>query len=84
MDQEGERESRLTSWVIAAFVITILTSVTRLFARLLVGFLLATAKAPPWVISAADWIVYGAVLITVILGWRSMQKAVREEEQRGR
>ena len=84
MDQEGGLESRLIGWITTALVITILTSVTSFLARLLVGFALAAAGAPPWVISTAVWIVYGAALVTVIFGWRSMQEAVRDEEQRGR
>ena len=78
-----ERESRFLGWMTAALVITILTSVSSFVAKLLIGFVLAAAGAPPWVIRAAMWVVTGAVLVTVILGWRAMQRAAREEEQRG-
>jgi membrane protein implicated in regulation of membrane protease activity len=84
MDEQGERQSRFLSWMIGGFVIIILTSVSSFVARLLVAFVLAALGAPPWLIGVVSWIVTGAVLVTVILGWRSMQKAGREEEQRGR
>jgi membrane protein implicated in regulation of membrane protease activity len=84
MAQEGERPDRFVSWMVTGLVITILTSVTSFFARLLVGIVLAAVGAPPWIIHAGVWLVTAAVLVTVILGWRSMQREAREEEQRGR
>ena len=84
MDPEGERQGRLTAWIVGGLVIVTLTSVSSFAIRLLVGFALAAAGARPWVVGAAMWIVTGAVLVTVIVGWRSLQRAAREEEERGR
>ena len=84
MEDRGERLDRFGRWAVTLLVISTLTIVVSLPARLIIGFVLASLGVPPALIEVTLWIVDAAVLVAVILGWRSMQRAAREEERRGR